>query len=642
MSINLDYLRESAPHLLEILTNKNYSDSRIQEVIHSKTRSNEPNLRLKTKNGELTLHSAFPDKEAEKVYKKANISPKNLTICFGLGLGYHLDYFLEQHPDNDVVVVEPTYSILGEAIHVRDLSPYFKNTRFKFLISADPDQNGQALCEFYNFYKYSGVQVLELPAYLTLFGEEWERIKFHFSQAVSKVTVNTITIMETEGDFTSNCVKNVKHFGRFPWARDLFGQFENIPAVIISAGPSLHLQFDRLKELQERALLISVDTAYPILKRQGITPHIVCTADPTSGNFIHLKNMEVSGVYLVVEPMTYHEILDLPGLKAFITNFNGYYAKYFSTFASGQDALLSWGSIATTCFDLARKLGSNPIIFVGQDLSYSDFLYHCPGSRFDDGYDNYINSASSRYLYTSYHNFHIQRLLEYNIFPAPDIHGNTVFCQKNHMLYAKWFHDEFSRSSQTIINASERGILRENCLQAPFAEVCDKVLHQKFPIWEKLEKLYQSPVNYDYPSLKQDLTEKIEILQEGVRKAERVREECIELLAQRDHLDTDEGKEKVRQSFNILVGQSNCGIENRFILDWIEHENQKAEMFFKREIGKLVGEIISKELIEVTANHYYNFMDSRMNCFKKLANYLEIAHEGCPPSQTKVAESTLS
>ena len=642
MSINLDYLKDSAPHLLEILVNKNYSDSRIGEVVHTKTRSEQPNLRLKTRNGELTLHSAFPDKEAEKIYKKANVSSRNLTICFGLGLGYHLDYFLEQHPNNDVVIVEPTYAILGEAIHARDLSPYFKNTRFKFLISADPDQNGQALCEFYNFYKYSGVQVLELPSYLTLFGQEWERIKFHFSQAVSKVTVNTITIMETEGDFTSNCVKNVKHFGRFPWARQLFGQFENVPAVIISAGPSLHLQFELLKTIQDSALLICVDTAFPILKRQGITPHIVCTADPTSGNFIHLKNMDVSDVYLIVEPMTYHEILELPDLRAFITNFNGYYAKYFSNYASGQEALLSWGSIATTCFDLARKLGANPIIFVGQDLSYSDFLYHCPGSRFDDGYDDFIEGAERRYLYTSYHNFHIQRLLEYNIFPAPDIHGRTVFCQKNHMLYAKWFHDEFSRSSQTIINASERGILRENCHQMPFADVCAKILHRKFGIKDKLEKLYQKSSDYDYAGLATDLTSKIEILREGVRMAEKIREECIELIGQRDNLDTIEGKEKIRQSFNLLVGQSTCGIEDRYILDWIDHENQKAEMFFKREIGKLVGEIISKDLLETTANHYYNFMESRMNCFKKLENYLKIAQEGCPSSNEKVVESTLS
>lgn len=124
--------------------------------------------------------------------------------------------------------------------------------------------------------------------------------------------------------------------------------------------------------------------------------------------------------------------------------------------------------------------------------------------------------------------------------------------------------------------------------------------------------------------------------------AEKIREECIELIGQRDNLDTIEGKEKIRQSFNLLVGQSTCGIEDRYILDWIDHENQKAEMFFKREIGKLVGEIISKDLIETTANHYYNFMESRMNCFKKLENYLKIAQEGCPSSNEKVVESTLS
>lgn len=642
MSIDLRYLQESAQHLYDILINRNYSDSRIQEVVPSTTRSGLPNLKLKHPRGELTLHSGYPDKEAQKIYQKAKVKERNLTICFGLGLGYHLDYFMEHHPHDDVVIVEPTYAILGEAIHVRDLSPYFKNPRFKFLISANPDQTGQALCEFYNFYKYAGVQVLELPSYLTLFGHEWEKMKSHFTQAVSKITVNTITIMETEGDFTSNCMKNVKHFGKFPWARHLFQQFQGMPAVIISAGPSLHLQFERLKELRDKALLICVDTAFPILMRQGITPHIVCTADPTSGNFIHMKNMDVSDVYVVVEPMTYHEILELPDLKAFFTNFDGYYAKYFTQFASGQEGLLSWGSIASTCFDLARKSGANPIVFVGQDLSYSDFLYHCPGSRFDDGYDSFLNGANRRYLYSSYHSFHVQRLLEYNIFPEPDIYGRTVFCQKNHKLYAKWFHDEFSRSTQTIINASERGIVRENCHQMRFSDVCERFLNRELPIQEKLETLYQNNSDYNYLALRKDIDQKLRILQEASSVAQKIRQECVDLLEQRDQLDTEEGKEKIKESFNLLTRQSNCGIEDEFILNWIDHENQKAEMFFKREIGRLVGQVISKELIETTANHYYNFMESRSTCFERLRSHLEIALQGCPASNERIGETIVS
>jgi hypothetical protein len=340
--------------------------------------------------------------------------------------------------------------------------------------------------------------------------------------------------------------------------------------------------------------------------------------------------------------MTYYEILELEGLRAFFTNFDGYYAKYFTQFASGPEALLSWGSIASTCFDLARKIGSNPIIFVGQDLSYSDFLYHCPGSRFDDGYTSYLESADRRYLYTSYQSFHIQRLLEYNIFPEPDIYGKTVFCQKNHRLYAKWFHDEFARSSQLIINASERGIVRENCRQMRFKDVCEQILTRELPIEQKLAELYNRPSDYNYQALLTDIDSKLNTLNEAGKTAKKLQQECEDLLQSKDEVETDSGKVKVRNSFNLLTSQSNCGIEDKFILDWIDHENQKAEMFFKREIGKLVGQVLSAELIETTANFYYNFMESRFSCFENLGAHLMVAKEGCLNSMGEKWEQTAS
>jgi len=75
--------------------------------------------------------------------------------------------------------------------------------------------------------------------------------------------------------------------------------------------------------------------------------------------------------------------------------------------------------------------------------------------------------------------------------------------------------------------------------------------------------------------------------------------------------------------------QSECGVKDRYILDWIDHENQKAEMFFKREIGKMVGQKMTAELIETTANHYFNFLESRKKCFEKITDYMNMAKSGC-------------
>ena len=45
----------------------------------------------------------------------------------------------------------------------------------------------------------------------------------------------------------------------------------------------------------------------------------MCSADPTSGNYIHLHDIEIND-FMIVEPMTYHEIVSLAGIKAFMTH----------------------------------------------------------------------------------------------------------------------------------------------------------------------------------------------------------------------------------------------------------------------------------------------------------------------------------
>jgi hypothetical protein len=627
---DLTYLKEAAPDLLKLLTSGELRDERFSKIERISTRQGEPNLRIHTQQGEMTLHSNYsPQREGEKLLAKSAYDKRCFTIIFGLGLGYHIDALIEQHPDAELIIVEPCYKILETAVQVRDFSPYFKNSRFKILISSNPEEVAKYLCELYNFYRYAGVEVLELPSYLSLFQTEWEAIKSRFMQAISKYTINSITIMESEGDFTQNCMKNVRYFNSFPWARHLFSKFQGIPAIIISAGPSLQLQFEKLRSLQEQAVLICVDTAYPILKGEGISPHLICTADPTPGNFIHLKNMEVADTYVVVEPMSYHEILEMQGLQAFITTFNGYYSKYFAEFASGPESLISWGSIASTCFDLARNMGCGPIIFVGQDFAHSDFLYHCPGSNFDAGYTDTLEDIPNFHLFKSLQTFHIQRILEYKLYPEPDVNGETVYCQKNMRLYAKWFHDEFRKTSSVVINASERGILKEYCHQMKFQQVIDQVLVKTYPIRETLHQLYTDNRDFNHARLLEDIDSKLSELTVAADTAEALQTNCMDLLGHKNDADDPEGKEIIRDLFNRLAQQSECGITDRYILDWIDHENQKAEMFFKREIGKMVGQRMTPELIETTANHYFNFLESRKMCFGKIADYMNMARGSC-------------
>jgi hypothetical protein len=630
MSLPFKYLKKEAPELYKILNGNRCYDERIPAIELLKTREGDPNLKLQTKNGNLTLHSNYsPQKESEKIYRQMGYKPRKLTVVLGFGLGYHIDYFLEKHPGEELIVIEPTYAVLAHAIRQRDLSGFFKNPKTRLLISANAKELAEWLCGIYNFHRFNGVQFLELPSYQSFFQAEFDLIKKEFFRVFSKYVSNVVTVMESGSEYTENCMQNVRFFNKFPWAAELYGKFKDVPAIVISAGPSLYLHFELLRSIGDKAVLIAVDTAWPILKKQGITPHFVCTADPTSANFMHLKGEDLSDTWLIVEPMTYYKTLELPKVRAFIANFEGYYSGYFARFSKNPAKLLSWGSIASTCFDLARKISAEPIIFVGQDLSYSDLLTHCPGSRFDELFYQNIKNNPQLYLYTSYMSYHANRIHDKPLKPVKDIYGKTVFTQHNLTVYANWFQDQFSQTGQKIINASERGILRENCEIAKFSDTVEKYINQEKAVSERIATIYRNRQPYDFKNLKSDLQKKLEILKKSDEIARKKQHKCHELLGLKNNCTTLREKESILTTFNELGKASECDILDKDIFSWIEHENQKADMYFKRQVARHMGKELDPELIEETANLYYNLYESKICTYKKLAEYLSVAMNGC-------------
>ena len=625
-SLAFDYLKEISPDLYRTLLNRTTQDSRIIEIETIKTKAGLANMKISHNAGKMTLHSNYSvEKESEKIYSKMKFDPKKLTIVYGAGLLYHVDFLLAKHPDTAIVIVEPCYKILEQAIRERDLQSIFTNPKIKFLISNEPTELGQFITQIFNFQIHSGLQFFNLPAYEKIFSNEWEIIKETFRKQFAKFTINTLTIMEAGDEYTENCMRNAPAMQKFPWAYRLFEKFKQIPAVIVSAGPSLHYRLEQLKNLEERAVIIAVDTAYPILKRNGISPHFVCSADPTSGNYIHLHDMEINDCYMIVEPMTYHEIVSLKGIKAFMTSFKGYYSRYFAEYAQNTSELISWGSIASTCFDLARKMNCDPITFIGQDFAYSDFLSHCPKTKFDSKFKENLQRNPSLYLYDSYASWHIRRIDPLKVELADDLNGDPVFTSKNMKLYAEWFEEQFSVTNQTVINASEKGILKNNCKIMKFSDVVEKFMNKTHPIRDMLNSLYQENQDFRIDDLKEDIDTKLTDLSNAIEKGRKVQEKCNELYKLKHEIDIPDSHKKITE-ITINIGQNiNCGLQDEIVLQWIDHENQKAELFFKRKIGSLVGSKMNASMIEELSNNYNGLIESRIACFNKIKSNLKLA-----------------
>ena len=91
--------------------------------------------------------------------------------------------------------------------------------------------------------------------------------------------------------------------------------------------------------------------------------------------------------------------------------------------------------MATTGSDVAIKMGCNPIIFVGQDLAFTESKIHSK----DTFSKNIIKSNSLR--------------------DVEDIYGNTIQTLKNLYIYLRWIQNRTSEEkSIDFIDASEGGV----------------------------------------------------------------------------------------------------------------------------------------------------------------------------------------
>ncbi|WP_373845633.1 6-hydroxymethylpterin diphosphokinase MptE-like protein, partial [Clostridium sp.] len=78
------------------------------------------------------------------------------------------------------------------------------------------------------------------------------------------------TIIGIENNFT-----NMKKLIESPSIECVKDKYKDIPAIIVSAGPSLDKNISELKRAEGKALIIATDAVLTTLKNHGIVPDAV-------------------------------------------------------------------------------------------------------------------------------------------------------------------------------------------------------------------------------------------------------------------------------------------------------------------------------------------------------------------------------
>ncbi|CAH2211885.1 motility associated factor glycosyltransferase family protein [Tepidibacter aestuarii] len=416
---NIELLKQYYPEYIKVLEDNKYNDEKVKVI---ETRDGNISL-IVEKGKKITIHSKYkPIEEAKRWTKNIQIEENDCIFVFGMGLLYHVDFLLEKiRQNNKLIIIEPSIEVLKKTISVVDLENIILNNNISIVLYNDEhfkDRVSKILME--TGLQRINYKYLKLQTYVNAFVEEYRDYLNVLNNAKIDILTQKNTIINSSEEWTKNDYKNLKHLKNSINISCFFNKFKNIPAILVSAGPSLDKNIEYIRNFKDKCLIIAVDTSLKALITKDINPHMVISVDGTYKNYDKIKGLDFSNIPLVYTNRVYYKILEEHKGKKIIYDFDSnIVSNLFSRIGEDIGILEEQGSVSTCALDFLIKIGANPIVFVGQDLAYTDDKKYAQNTMYDYvdyerygdfGFESFVDGYYGGKVKTDYA---LRRFLEY-------------------------------------------------------------------------------------------------------------------------------------------------------------------------------------------------------------------------------------
>ncbi len=378
---NLQKIQKRNPILAEQLNHAPLTN----EVIAVKAKNGSPLVAVKHPNGQKIALNDLNDPMQESENWVSSLGKECLqcahVMLIGFGSGY---YPLSLHRLSDqetlIWVVEPNLLLLKAALHLMDFTSLLCSSRIRLIGGLCEDEVVKRLFHGSDASRTraQGIRLAYPKISAMLHRAYIQRLAKTLSEAIEldKLRFKTEEIQGKQ--ILENITNNFPYILQGAPCLNLQGKGAGLPAFVISPGPSLEEALPIIKLKEQQALLISVDTAYRILYKNGIHSDLVVSLDFTELNARHFDGLDDDTAYLVAYPGVHPEIVKMYEGRTFFFDHSAtvdydsgalpILEKLHSLGTLGK--LISYGSTAHSAYHLARFMGCMPIILIGNDLSF--------------------------------------------------------------------------------------------------------------------------------------------------------------------------------------------------------------------------------------------------------------------------------
>jgi len=419
---------------------------------------------LDTKDNTL-LYSGEPAKQIQSKFEELNpYKWHRYLYFFGIGNGFLFKKLLKNKLLNKVRIIEPEIELIYIALNLCDFSKEILSKRVVFHIADDisfshlwndMDGNEKVFFKSYNlfvslpFYEKYSKQIIKA-------NEEILTVFKYYINAAGNDCKDELTGLK-------QFLKNLPLMLKNPSLEELIKKSKTADtAIIIATGPSLSKQLSLLKDIQDKAVLISVDASLPILMQWDIKPDIAISierVEATAKFYKNLSNDFQKDIIFSISAIANQKLINSikNGTLQLSMRSTGTHYKFFE--------FNKWGyvgegmSSANLAYELASKIGYKTIVLIGQDLAFAKSgESHAKGHIF--GENEVKNSSDTIYTEAYGGNGKIKTGKIWNLFRK----------SLENMIYK----NNLAKKTMTI-NATEGGARIKGAQELSFKQICKKL-----------------------------------------------------------------------------------------------------------------------------------------------------------------------
>lgn len=565
----------------------------IKEVGIQQTDSGENVLYLKREKRNWFLNSHWNPQRAAEIYAgRYEIRMYEVYFMFGFSDGKHIRELRKKCDDtNRIVVCEPNMKTFALACHLYDLRDILSDdTIIIFFSELEKDFEGV----IQGIVDYTRVKLLDfciLPGYDVLYHEECEIYMDGVLECMRNVMVNKATHLAFDRSLPQHMLyhmKNLIFHSNIEQLKFLLQKenLKDIPAIIVSAGPSLDKNVHLLKQAKGKAFIIAVDASVRTVIKSGVNPDMLCTVDPNSPERF-FTGLNLDQICWACNQWTNPELLDKHAKHIL------YYGSFGKMWNETVDKELQYlipdippgGSVSTEAFMLALHFGFRKIVLIGQDLAFTGGVSHTKGIEDALGdNDEYIKSRQ--------------------LVDVEGMDGTMLKTDYQMWFYKLWFEKAIRmyKDEVRVIDATEGGakiegaeirtledVINTECTRGiDFEEIEKKVLpmfsdKQQKKLLNKLEKIEENIICFEN-HIKDSILKEEKILTE-LKQADHSSAKIAEMLDEMNKLNQQIEKDPVLDYISMYAQNEEYELGDSIYAD----EELTPEQLVEKSLALLKG-----------------------------------------------------